>query len=55
MKGFKTFQKETKKRLKNKYTDLSQYSEKTGKYLSRWKLCLNVDEKTLFSIIEKGY
>ena len=55
MKGFKTFQKETKKRLKNKYTYLSQFSEKAGKYLSRWKLCLNVDEKTLFSIIEKEY
>jgi len=55
MKGFKTFQKETGKRLKRKYTYLSQFSEKTGKYLSRWKLCLNVDEKTLFSIIQKEY
>ena len=55
MKGFKIFQKETEKRLKSKYTYLSQFSEKTGKYLSRWKLCLNVDEKTLFSIIGKEY
>jgi len=55
MKGFKTFQKETEKRLKNKHTYLSQFSEKTGKYISRWKLCLNVDEKTLFSIIQKEY
>ena len=55
MKGFKTFQKETEKRLKSKYTYLSQFSEKTGKYISRWKLCLNVDEKTLFSIIQKEY
>jgi predicted transcriptional regulator of viral defense system len=55
MKGFKTFQKETQKRLKSKYTYLSQDSEKKGKYLSRWKLCLNVDEKTLFSIIQKEY
>jgi predicted transcriptional regulator of viral defense system len=55
MKGFKTFQKETEKRLKNKYTYLSQFSGKTGKYISRWKLCLNVDEKTLFSIIQKEY
>jgi len=55
MKGFKTFQKETEKRLKNKYTYLSQFSEKIGKYLSRWKLCLNVDEKTLFSIVQKEY
>ena len=55
MKGFKTFQKEAEKRLKSKYTYLSQFSEKTGKYLSRWKLCLNVDEKTLFSIIQKEY
>lgn len=55
MKGFKIFQKETEKRLKSKYTYLSQFSEKTGKYISRWKLCLNVDEKTLFSIIQKEY
>jgi len=55
MKGFKTFQNETEKRLKSKYTYLSQFSEKTGRYLSKWKLCLNVDEKTLFSIIEKEY
>ena len=55
MKGFKLFQKETRKRLKDKYTYLSPFSEKSGKYLSRWKLCLNVDEKTLFSIIHKGY
>lgn len=55
MKGFKTFQKETEKRLKSKYTYLSQFSGKTGKYISRWKLCLNVDEKTLFSIIQKEY
>ena len=55
MKGFKTFQKETEKRLRSKYTYLSQFSEKTGKYISRWKLCLNVDEKTLFSIIQKEY
>jgi len=55
MKGFTTFQKETKKRLKNKYTYLSQFSGKNGKYLSRWKLCLNVDEEMLFSIIEKEY
>jgi predicted transcriptional regulator of viral defense system len=55
MKGFKTFQKETEKRLKNKYTYFSPFSEKTGRYLSRWKLCLNVDEKSLFSIIEKEY
>jgi predicted transcriptional regulator of viral defense system len=55
MKGFKTFQKETEKRLKNKYTYFSPFGEKTGRYLSRWKLCLNVDEKSLFSIIEKEY
>ena len=55
MKGFKTFHKETAKRLKNRYTYLSPLSEKTGRYLSRWKLCLNVNEKTLFSIIEKEY
>ncbi len=55
MKGFKTFQNETRKRLKDKYTYFSQFDQKKGKYLSRWKLCLNVDEKTLFSIIQKEY
>lgn len=55
MKGFKTIHKETKKRLKAKYTYLMPFGEKQGKYLARWKLCLNVDEATLFSIIGKEY
>lgn len=55
MSGFNNFQKETKKRLKNKYTYLSPIDGKKGKYLSRWKLCLNINEGTLFSIINKEY
>ena len=55
MKGFKTIQKETTKRLKAKYTYLQPLGEKQGKYFARWKLCLNVDETTLFSIIGKEY
>jgi len=55
IKGFNEFQEETRKRLKDSYTYLSPFSEKKGKYLSRWKLCLNMDEKTLFSIIRKEY
>ena len=55
MKGFKLFQDETRKRLKNKYTVLSPVHEKKGRYLSRWKLCLNIDENTLLSIIKKDY
>mgnify|MGYP005844534177 CR=1 FL=1 len=55
MKGFKTFHRETGKRLKNKYTLLSPAGGKTGRHLSRWKLCVNVDEKTLFSIIDQAY
>lgn len=55
MKGFDRFQKEAKKRLKDSYTYLAPFSEKKGRYLSRWKLCLNVEEKVLFSIIRKEY
>lgn len=55
MKGFKTFQKETRHRLKDKYTNLSPGGRKTGKHLSKWKLCLNVDETTLLSMVEKEY
>jgi len=55
MKGFSNFQKETRKRLKNKYTFFSPFDIKKGKFLSRWKLCLNIDEETLFSIINKEY
>jgi len=55
MKGFKTIQKETRKRLKANYTYFLPFGEKQGKYCSRWKLCLNVDEATLFSIIGKEY
>jgi len=55
MKGFSNFQKETRKRLKNKYTFFSPFDIKKGKFLSRWKLCLNIYEETLFSIINKEY
>jgi predicted transcriptional regulator of viral defense system len=55
MKGFKTFQKETQNRLKNKFTCLSPAGRKTGKYLSKWKLCLNIDEETLLSMVKKEY
>jgi len=55
MEGFKTFRKETENRLKNKYTFLSPFDEKKGKFISRWKLCLNIDVKTLFAIINKEY
>lgn len=55
MKGFKTFQKETQSRLKDKYTCLSPGGRKTGKHLSKWKLCLNVDEETLLSMVKKEY
>jgi predicted transcriptional regulator of viral defense system len=55
MKGFKTFQKETRHRLKEKYTNLSPGGRNTGKHLSKWKLCLNVDEKTVLSMVKKEY
>jgi len=55
MKGFSYFQTETRKRLKDKYTFLSPFDLKKGKFISRWKLCLNMDEETLFSIINKEY
>lgn len=55
MKGFNTFRKETGKRLKEKYTFFSPFDIKSGKYISRWKLCMNIDEETLFSIINKEY
>ena len=55
MKGFSNFQKETRKRLRDKYTFFSPFDIKNGKFLSKWKLCLNIDEETLFSIINKEY
>ncbi|MCF8074770.1 MAG: hypothetical protein K9K87_01180 [Desulfotignum sp.] len=55
MKGFKTFQKETRSRLKDKYTSLSPGGRKKGKYLSKWRLCLNVDEEALLSMVINQY
>jgi len=55
MKGFNIFQKETLKRLKNKYTYFSPFDEKKGRCISRWKLCLNINEEILLNIIRKEY
>ncbi len=53
--GYKRFHKETQKRLKDKYTYFSPHDKKEGKFISRWKLCLNIDEKNLFDIVGKMY
>lgn len=53
--GYKRFHRETQKRLKDKYTYFSPFANKDGKYLSRWKLCLNIEPEKIQEIVRKTY
>ncbi|MDP8269195.1 MAG: hypothetical protein P9L97_10745 [Candidatus Tenebribacter davisii] len=47
LRGFERYKKETKERLKDKYTLFSPLHERKGNFNSEWKLLINVDLKKL--------
>ena len=47
LRGFERYKKETKKRLKDKYTLFSPLREGKGNFNSEWKLVINMDLKKL--------
>jgi len=53
--GYKRFHQETQKRLKDKYTYFSPFDKKEGKFISRWKLCLNIEPEKILDIVRKTY
>jgi predicted transcriptional regulator of viral defense system len=53
--GFNRFRENAKKALNEKYSLFDPFGSEQGKYLSEWKLRLNVSEEDILDITETSY